>query len=114
MKIRNLMIALSLAATGIAFAQTAPSSTNTPRIDKREARQEQRINKGAANGSLTAQEATRLSKGQSRVDNKQAKAEADGTVTKRERAHIHHAQNKQNRHIKRQKHDKQTVAPAAG
>jgi hypothetical protein len=114
MKFRNAMIAISLAATGAAFAQTTESSTNTPRIDKREARQEQRINQGTANGSLTATEAARLNNGQTRVDNKQAKAAADGTVTKRERAHIHHAQNKQNRHIKRQKHDKQTVAPAAG
>jgi hypothetical protein len=111
MNFRNTLITLSLMATTAAFAQTT-DSTNTPRIDKREARQEQRINQGVASGSLTEQEATRLNKGQTRVDNLEAKTEADGKVTAKERARIHHAQNKQNRHIKRQKHDRQTVTPA--
>jgi uncharacterized protein HemX len=110
MKFRNLLIALSLAATGAAFAQTTTSAT--PRIDQREALQEQRINQGTASGALTTQETTRLNNGQTRVDNMQAKAAADGAVTQRERAHLHHAQNKQNRHIKRQKHDRQIVKPA--
>lgn len=112
MKLQHTLIALALLATGAAFAQTADPATNTPRVDKREARQEHRIQKGAAAGSLTEQEAARLGKGQAHVDRMQGKAQADGTVTKRERARIHHAQNKQDRHIKRQKHDRQNVAPA--
>jgi hypothetical protein len=110
MNFRNTLIALSLATAGAAFAQTTEPAT--PRVDKREARQEQRINQGTASGSLTEKEATRLNKGQSHVDNVEAKAKADGTVTRKERAHLAHAQNKQSRHIKRQKHDRQQVAPA--
>lgn len=112
MKFRTSMIALSMAAFGVAFAQTTPSGTNTPRIDQREVKQEQRIEQGSASGALTDKEAAHLNKGQTHVDNMQTKAAADGTVTKRERARIQHAQNKQSRHIKRQKHDRQTVAPA--
>jgi hypothetical protein len=113
MTFQRTLIALSLFAAGAAFAQTADPAPHTPRIDQREARQEQRIQQGAASGSLTEKEAARLGKGQAHVDHMQGKAEADGKVTRRERARIHHAQNKQDRHIKRQKHDRQTTAPAS-
>ena len=35
------------------------------------------------------------------------KAKADGTVSKKEAAHIEKAQDRQNRHIAREKHDRQ-------
>lgn len=108
---RTALLTLGLLSASAAFSQTADPSA-TPRIDKREARQEQRIQKGTASGALTSQEASRLDKGQAHVDHMQDKAAADGKVTKRERARIHHAQNKQDRHIKRQKHDRQTTTPA--
>jgi hypothetical protein len=111
MNFRHTVIALSLATLGSAFAQTTPTP-NTPRIDSREAKQEQRIDQGVASGSLTQQEADRLNKGQERVAAAEEKAKADGTVTKKERARLTHMQNKQNRHIKAQKHDRQKVAPA--
>ncbi len=112
MNIRITLLALSLLGASTAFSQTADPAA-TPRIDKRETRQEQRIQQGSASGALTSQEATRLGKGQAHVDHMQDKAAADGKVTKRERARIHHAQNKQDRHIKRQKHDRQTTTPAS-
>jgi hypothetical protein len=111
MNFRNSMIVLSLAATSAAFAQTTPAepSTATPRIDKREAQQEQRITQGTTSGSLTEREAARLNAGQTRVDNAQAKASADGQVTRKERARLTKMQNKQHRHIAHQKHDKQKM-----
>lgn len=110
MNFRHTVIALSLATFGSAFAQT-PTAPNTPRVDKREAKQERRIDQGVASGSLTQQEADRLNKGQDRVATAEDKAKADGTVTKKERARLAHMQNKQDRHIKHQKHDRQKVAP---
>jgi uncharacterized protein HemX len=110
MNFRHTVIALSLATFGSAFAQTA-AAPNTPRVDKREAKQERRIDQGVASGSLTQQEADRLNKGQDRVATAEDKAKADGTVTKKERARLAHMQNKQDRHIKHQKHDRQKVAP---
>lgn len=109
MNFRHTVIALSLATFGSAFAQTS-TAPNTPRVDQREAKQERRIDQGVASGSLTQQEADRLNKGQARVDTAEVKAKADGTVTKKERARLTHMQNKQNRHIKVQKHDRQKVA----
>jgi hypothetical protein len=110
MNFRHTLIALSLATFGSAFAQTT-TAPNTPRVDKREAKQERRIDQGVASGSLTQQEANRLNRGQDRVATAEDKAKADGTVTKKERARLAHMQNKQDRHIKHQKHDRQKVAP---
>jgi hypothetical protein len=95
------------------FAQApATPNTNTPRVDKREVRQEARIQQGVASGELNAKETARMEKGQDRVESAEAKAKADGNVTKKERAHLTHMQNKQSKRIARQKHDAQK-APAA-
>ena len=96
-----VLAALSLPA----FAQT----TSTPRIDQRQANQEQRIDKGVQSGQLNQKEAARLDKGQARVQKMEDKAVADGKVTAKERRRIETAQDKQSRRIHRQKHDKQVA-----
>ena len=83
-------------------------AADTPRIDRREDRQEARIEQGRASGELTPREARRLERGQAAVDRKQARAEADGVVTARERARITGEQNEQSRRIRHQKHDRQS------
>lgn len=92
------------ALPALALAQATPA---TPNIDKREARQEQRIQQGVKSGELTPRETARLEKGQAKVQRMEAKAKADGTVTAQERKRIEHEQNVQSRRIARQKHDKQ-------
>lgn len=94
-----VLAALSLPA----LAQT----TSTPRIDQRQANQEQRIQAGEKSGQLNQKEAARLEKGQARVQKMEDKAVADGKVTAKERARIEKAQDKQSRRIYREKHDKQ-------
>jgi uncharacterized membrane protein YebE (DUF533 family) len=85
------------------FAQ----STNTPRVDRREHRQQRRIRQGVRSGELTHREASRLRR-QERVTRRQeAAAKADGKVTKRERRHLNRRENRTSRHIYRQKHDNQ-------
>jgi uncharacterized membrane protein YebE (DUF533 family) len=84
-----------------AFAQS------TPRIDAREARQEDRIEQGEKSGQLTPRETARLERGQAHVQTMEANAKADGVVTNQERARISHAQDVQSRDIYRQKHDAQ-------
>jgi hypothetical protein len=81
----------------------------TPRIDQRQANQEQRIDQGIASGQLNEQEAARLNKQQNHIDNMENKAKADGTVTKKESAKIGHEQYRASRHIEREKHDRQNV-----
>ncbi len=96
------VLALALAVPILAFAQA-----NTPRVDQRQANQEQRIDQGVASGSLTQREANRLENGQQRVDNMENRAKADGVVTRRERARLHAAQDAQSQRIAVQKHDRQ-------
>lgn len=90
-----------------AFALPVLAQTTTPRVDQRQANQQQRIDQGVASGQLTGKEAARLENGQERVQKIEDKAKADGTVTPRERARLHKAQNKQSKKIYREKHDRQ-------
>jgi len=102
MKTIKTIAFLAIALPTLAFAQA-----NTPRVDQRQANQEQRIDQGVASGSLTQREANRLERGQQHVDNMENRAKADGVVTRGERARLHQAQDVQSDRIYRQKHDRQ-------
>jgi hypothetical protein len=102
MKTIKTIALLAIALPTLAFAQA-----NTPRVDQRQANQEQRIDQGVASGSLTQREANRLERGQQHVDNMENRAKADGVVTRGERARLHQAQDAQSARIHRQKHDRQ-------
>jgi hypothetical protein len=105
MNSRKLLIAAMLAAFAVpVFAQTA-----TPRLDKREARQQERINKGVANGSLTQKEAAQLQKREDRLNRHEAKAKADGKVTPQERRRLEREANHVDRDIARKTHNKRTA-----
>jgi hypothetical protein len=105
-------IAAALAAIIVTQAQAQTPAPSTPRVDAREAKQEQRIDNGVASGALNSKEAARMDAGQARVAAAEDKAKADGVVTKKERAKLAHKQHKQSRKIYRQKHDKQVAPPA--
>ena len=106
MKSMKFVTAAVIAAFAFpALAQTA----STPRIDKRQQNQQQRIDKGVQSGQLTQKEAARLEKGEARVQKMEDKAVADGKVTRKEKKHIEHAQDQQGKKIYREKHDKQTA-----
>ena len=98
--------AAALLASALALPALAQTH-GTARIDQRQANQERRIEQGEKSGALTRKEAARLEKGQAHVQKMEGKAVADGKVTKKERARIEKAQDKQSRHIYREKHDKQ-------
>jgi flagellar motor protein MotB len=101
---------VTLAAVATAFALPAAAQTDsTRRIDKRQDRQERRIEKGEKSGQLTQREAARLDKGQARVQKMEDKAVADGKLTKKEKARIEKAQDRQSKKIYRERHDKQTA-----
>ena len=90
----------------VPFAASA-QSTATPRIDRRQANQEQRIQHGEQSGALTTNEAARLEKSQDHLQNVEGKVKADGVVTGKERVRLTRAENKQSARIYRQKHDPQ-------
>lgn len=114
MTFRTLVTVFALSAASLAMAQ-APAPTgnaSTPRIDQREANQQKRIDQGAASGQLTQKEADKLNKQQAGIQKQEDKAKADGVVTKKERAKLTHRQNKADRAITRNKHDRQKKNPA--
>lgn len=106
---KTTLIAFVIAAMPpLAIAQT-PDTASTPRVDKRQANQDKRIDKGVQSGQLNKKETARLEKGQERVQKAENKAMADGKMNKKERAHIEHMQDQQSKQIYREKHDKQTA-----
>jgi hypothetical protein len=103
-------VAVALLATAFtlpAFAQVPNAAPNTQRMDKREANQASRIDKGVASGEINKREEARLERGQARVGKMEAKAASDGKVTGKERVAIERAQDRQSARIARQSHDKQ-------
>lgn len=106
--LNKILATLIVAAPLAAFAQTSPApGTATPRLDQRQANQEQRIQQGVQSGSLTPREADRLERGQEHVQNMETRAKADGKVTPKERARLEHAEDNQSKKIYREKHDRQ-------
>ena len=100
--VRVLCLTLTLAALTAAMAS---AQTATPRIDRREARQEARIHQGVRSGELTRGEAMRLQRGERHINRMEGRAKADGVVTLRERERIGRAQNIESRRIYRLKHN---------
>jgi hypothetical protein len=95
----GFMLVTLLAATAGA------ASARTPRVDRRQARQNARIEQGVASGQLTPLEAARLKAGQRRVLRMELLAKADGVVTPVEYVLLRQAQNRQSREIFGLKHN---------
>jgi hypothetical protein len=113
--LKTLLASAALTVISVsAMAQASAPGANTPRIDQRQAHQEQRIDKGVASGALTPHETRRLTHEQNAIDRVENRAKADGSVTAQERKRLHHMQNQASRDIKYQKHDRQRAASAAG
>jgi hypothetical protein len=85
-----------------------PNSASSQRMQadaQRNVNQQQRIQNGMDNGSLTNREAGSLERGQARVNGKEANAAANGRVSAREQRGIQRADNRQSGRIYRKKHN---------
>jgi hypothetical protein len=102
MKFKVLFIALFL--FGFAFS-TQAQSTTTPKVTKRQLKQQKRIGQGVASGELTKAELRQSGKQQKNIQKHKRKIKADGQVTKRERARLHRHQNQASRNIARKKNN---------
>jgi len=93
-------------------AQTGnPNSASSQRMQadvQRNVNQQQRIQNGMENGSLTNHEASRLEAGQARTDRKVANAAADGHVGAAEQGRIRRSENRQSANVYRKKHNART------
>ena len=99
-----ILCALLVVGSAFASAQTA-----TPRVTKRQLKQQARIEQGVKSGELTAGETKRLEMQQGKIQRDKAKAKADGVVTPAERAKLAREQNRANRKIYRLKHNDKTA-----
>ena len=107
-------IVLLLAISFITHAVNAGEAASTEPVeqgqvvDHRQERQDNRIQKGVENGSLTEAEAKKLSLQQKRIQKKEDRVNADGAVSAQEKKRLTHAQNNAHRDIKRKKNNKRT------
>lgn len=107
MNAKRLLIAALIGAVfcGSMPAQEQTAPPKTPRITKRQIKQQARIKQGVKSGELTKGEARALEKEQVKIQQDKKNAKSDGTVTPAERQRIRHEQNKANRNIRRLKHN---------
>ncbi len=85
-----------------------PNSASSQRMQadvQRNVNQQERINNGMRNGSLTNKEAGSLERGQAHVDRKEANAAANGHVGAGEQARIQGSENHQSNRIYNKKHN---------
>jgi len=106
--------ATTLAAAAIAglFSVAAPAQTTGSEV-QRDVNQQQRIEQGLKNGSLTTREASQLERGESRIDKMESNAEKDGKLCPAEKARIRRAQNQESRRINRLESNNRTGNPSS-
>jgi predicted XRE-type DNA-binding protein len=76
-------------------------------IDQRQARQEQRIQRGVARGEITQREARELWRQQREISRAEANARADGRINRREMQELTAMLDEADQRIRMQRHDPQ-------
>ena len=87
-----------------------PLSASSQRMQadvQRNINQQQRVENGIKNGSLTNHEVSKLERGQAKVDKREYVAARDGHVSAKEQARIQRAENRQSKRIHHEKTDAQ-------
>ena len=99
---KKAIVLCALLVLGSVFAS---AQTTTPRVAKRQLKQQARIEQGVKSGELTAGETKRLELQQAKIQADKRKAKANGVVTPAERAKLAREQNRASRKIYRLKHN---------
>lgn len=103
--IASLLTLITAGTTTLGFASNADAGTNSPRIDRREANQQRRINQGVRSGSLSPRETYRLQRQQANLNAQESRFKSDGRFTRRERSIVRHRLDRSSRAIYRAKHN---------
>ena len=104
-----IMVILTFGILMVMDSGSLLAQDKTPRINKREVKQNNRIKEGVKTGQLTKGEAKYLHQEQKEIRNSKRVAKQDGKVTKGERTMIKSEQNKANRDIYRLNHNKRVA-----
>jgi len=81
-------------------------------VDRRQQRQQDRIQQGQASGQLTPREARRLQNEQGRIRGAEGRMRADGNLSPQERARLNTMQNRGSQDINRLRHNGVQPGPA--
>jgi hypothetical protein len=103
---KKLLIVVALVGLGLCVASAQEA---TPKVTKRQMRQQERIANGVKSGELTPAETRRLEKQQQKIQRDKEKAKSDGVVTPQEREKLKREQNRASRNIYRKKHNEKEV-----
>lgn len=105
-KLAQSALLLVLAFLGQTASAQSPTDDRNAQIDRRQTRQQSRIDQGVKSGRLTSGEAARLQQRQTNLDARQARANADGKVTRREQFRLNRGENRSSRAIFARKHNR--------
>jgi len=102
---KRIQIVVLAMVMAVSLASVANACVGTPRVDRREGRQQFRIGQGVGSGQLTRGETRRLERGERRIHRMEVRNRRDGQVTADERVRLNHALNYESRRIYRLKHN---------
>ena len=103
--IRTFAWAAALSAMTFAASAQTYQQERSMSINERQARQEQRIQRGVARGDITQREARQLWRQQREIDRAEAAARADGRINRREMQELMAMLDDADRNIRFQRHD---------
>ncbi len=96
---RNLLVTALIATAAFGASFAASAQTNAANTTQRDVNQEQRIENGLQNGTITTRENSELQRDEAHVDKLQAKDMKNGAMTPAEKVQLTAAQNKTSRDI---------------
>ena len=96
---RTLLVTALIATAAFGTSFAASAQTTAAATTQRDANQEQRIENGLQNGSITTRENSELQRDEAHVDRLQSKDMANGSLSPAEKAQLNAAQNKTSRDI---------------
>ena len=102
---RPLFVTALVAAAAFGSSVAASAQTSAANTTQRDVRQEQRIENGLQNGSITTRENAELQRDEAHVDRLQARDMKNGPMTPAEKAQLAAAQDKTSRDIARARHN---------
>ncbi len=102
---RTLLVTALLAGAALTTSFAASAQTTTAASVQRDANQENRIDGGLRNGSITPRENAALQRDEAHVDKLQARDLKDGQLTGAEKARLNAAQDKTSRDIRTAEHN---------
>ena len=108
------IVGLALGGLLLTGTPAAAQSGYAPKIDQREAYQQQRIQQGIDSGALTPGETRYLEKEQARIQAAEQRMKADGHLSPWERQRLREMQNQASQDIYRLEHNNRTTAGWGG